>query len=197
MLAQETNEVFGGDKKWAVRTGVGHFWCPPAPGSGGTIWAEATYTLPSSLDVYLKFHHSISNMKLDAERYYPLEYGYTQRDERKADVFYNVEFGVSRSFKLGRHWITPGIGVAWVHNVTWLPSHEAILGATEVDGQYVPVAVINNYPFYRADNVVGVCGQLEYTFQFRSGFFVGLRGHMWYTAWVEGVTLSPVFGVRF
>ena len=147
--------------------------------------------------LYVKMHHSKSNMKLDVERYWPSELGYTRQGERKADVFYNVELGIARSFKLGRHWITPGVGVAWVHSVTWLPSHEEILGVTIVDGQYVPVAVITDYPFYRGDNLLGFCGQVDYTFHFRSGFFIGLRGHMWYTSWVEGITLSPVIGVRF
>lgn len=198
LIAQDDKAAaWGNDKRWALRTGVGHFWCPPAPGRGIAIWAEASYMLPSSLDVYVKMHHSKSNMKLDVERYWPSELGYTRQGERKADVFYNVELGIARSFKLGRHWITPGVGVAWVHSVTWLPSHEEILGVTIVDGQYVPVAVITDYPFYRGDNLLGFCGQVDYTFHFRSGFFIGLRGHMWYTSWVEGITLSPVIGVRF
>ncbi|MBQ9470366.1 MAG: hypothetical protein IJU72_05380 [Bacteroidales bacterium] len=153
--------------------------------------------MPSSLDVYIKMHHSKSNMKLDVERYWPSELGYTRQGERKSDVFYNVELGLSRAFALGRHRISPGVGVAWVRGVTWLPSHEEILGIADVGGQDMPVAIINDYPFYRADNVVGICGQLEYTFHFRSGFFIGLRGHMWYTSWVEGITLTPVIGVRF
>lgn len=198
LMSQDNSAAaWGGDKRWALRMGVGHFWCPAASGQGGAIWGEASYTLPSKLDVYLKAHHGISNMKLDSECFWPSELGYTRQGERKADVYYNVELGLSRAFRLGRHCISPGLGVALMYNVTWLPSHEGILGITEVDGQDVPVAVIRNYPFYRNDYLFALGGQLEYSFHFRSGFFIGLRGHICYTGFVEGITLSPMFGVRF
>ncbi|MBQ9470431.1 MAG: hypothetical protein IJU72_05705 [Bacteroidales bacterium] len=210
LFAQEANS-FGRDKKWALAGGIGAFWCPPSPSFGGAMWMQVSYTMPSSLGVFFKAQHAATTKSLDLDKFWPSDLYHSNRsaapwnsirygheNERQTEVFYLFEFGVERSFILGsRHRITPGMSVLYEHFCTWLPTHSWIGEVTLKDGSTHVLGRVDN-GFRRNADSFALGFQCEYTFHFANSFFVGLRGHLFYNfSWIEGVTLSPVFGVRF
>lgn len=204
LFAQESNS-FGRDKTWAVAGGIGAFWCPPSPSFGGTMWMEVSYTMPSSLGLFFKAQHAVTTKALDLDKLWPenivlngnsMRYGH--EDERKSEVFYLLEFGAERAFIIGnRHRITPGLSVLYEHLCTWLPTHSWVGEVTLEDGRKVVLGRVDER-FRRNDDCFAFGVKCDYTFHFANGFFAGLRGHLFYNFnWVEGVTVTPVLGVRF
>lgn len=177
------------------------------------MWMELSYTMPSSLSVFFKAQHSITTKQLDLDKLWPEDLYYDtdgtiqtiwnsvrwgHENERQSEVFYLLEFGVARAFIIGnRHRITPGLSVLYEHLCTWLPTHSRIGEVTLEDGRKVVLGRVDER-FRRNSDAFAFGVQCEYTFHFANGFFAGLRGHLFYNFdWIEGVTLSPVFGVRF
>lgn len=201
--------AFGLDKKWEFKGGAGYFLCLGTMRSGGSIWLESSYTTASSVGVFLKLQHSVSAKSVDVEQLWPsnmydrlgagLQEAHMQ--ERAGDMFYSVELGLSRSFILGggRHRITPGLSLLYEYWNGWFPTHSGVVEVVTPENRVIPVGVIDDAnEFFRTWHTIGFGAHLEYTFHFSNGFFMGLRAHtVCDFDMFEGITLSPVFGVRF
>lgn len=169
--------------------------------SGYSLWWAATYSLPSRLEFHARLGYSAANALMspeEVETLWPADGNMGDHSkERKSYEFSLFELGASYPFFMGqRHRFTPGLGVLIAYERIHLPSHT---WAVRSGGEGYPMYYgWIGAPFYRSSVVPNFTLQLEYTFHFNNGFFVGINGHCFYDFFgVNGITFSPVLGVRF
>ena len=197
--AQETNS-YGHDKVWSIKAGTGYFLEPMPMYSGYALWWQATYSLQSRLEFHARLGYATSSVLMsptEIEDLWPAD-GYMgdHSKERKSYEHTMFELGASYPFIIGgRHRIAPGLGVLILHDRIHLPSHAwAVRNEGGTPRYYGWIGA----PFYRSYFELNFSLQLEYTFHFSNGFFVGANAHCYYDFFgVNGITLSPVLGVRF
>lgn len=190
------------DKRWSLKAGAGYFFdgFSIETRKGFSTWWAASYSLPSRLEFSAKLAYCEANRWLseeEIEMLWPSDGGFSYRErERWLDVDYFCELGVSYPFIIGgRHRIAPGLGAMLLFSGSWRPTHERAV-PSESSQKYL--GVIGGSEFSKMYADLNFSFQLEYTCHFKNGFFVGLHGHLFHDlSDIEGVTISPVIGVRF
>ena len=189
------------DKRWSLKAGVGYY-CDGLieTRNGFSTWWAASYSLPSRLEFGVKLAYCEANRWFtneEIEELWPSDGGFSPRErERWMDVFYFCDFGVSYPFIIGgRHRIAPGLGAMLLFSGSWRPTHER---AVSIDGNSHYLGVIDGGTFSKMYADMNFSFQFEYTCHFSNGFFIGLHGHLFHDlSNIEGITVSPVIGVRF
>lgn len=192
------------DKRWSLKAGVGYFCQPIEFRSGYSTWWAASYSLPSRLEFSARGDYSTLNIRFTPEEIENLwpdnPYQWMGNHDRDCWVqdYFLFELGVSYPFIISqRHRIAPGIGLSLVYQRQIRPSHRWTVpvdeyGITKYYGE------ISGVDFSNRGFDLRFCFQLEYTYHFNSGFFVGLQGHLFHDfTFIDGITVSPVIGVRF
>ncbi len=164
------NEIFGLEKASEVFAN-----------GGTTVWAHGGRMLKSGYYVNVTIAY--------ANRNYNLEERWGIFEGVNNNEFYGLwGVGLSKPFNVrGQHFIEPSLGV--LYRQWWRLSP---------DFWYE-----NEVPYFRLTSGVwhdlGLQFSVSYQYQFSNGFYMGAMAGSFYI-WaigIEGLTLSPVFGVRF
>ena len=199
-LSAQESSIYGFDKRWSLKTGVGYSFVPSERDRGCSLWWEATYSKKSQLEFHTKLNYSSTTARMtteEIEMLWPSEY-YNHQNERRGSEYYLLELGVSYPFiVVQRHRIAPGAGLSLSYERIWRPSHSWAVPIDRLNvGVYEYYGSIGE-PFYNSTFTLYFALQLEYTFHFNNGFFLGARCHAFYDFTLPFVTISPVLGVRF
>lgn len=179
-FSQEESPIHS--SRYNFKGGAGYFRCLPAKSNGTSIWLEGGLKLRTGFDLILKLQHSQANMVLRSD-WGPLE------GQTKPDIFYVVDLSFSRSLRISRNSsIEPALGFMFERSYTWLPPLEYINGY---------IFLTDKFGIWAED--LGFSFRVDYHYHFNSGFFLGFRAQGYYImgCFVEGLALTPVFGVRF
>ena len=201
LSAQESSN-YGLDNRWSIKSGAGYFFVPMEMGRGYSLWCGATYSLPSRLEFQARLGHSTSSTRMSAEmieRLWPSDGGFGYRaNERTAYDYYLFEVGVSYPFILKqRHRIALGTGISLSYERNWKPSHEGTVSFDRLGVGYDNYYGLILPYFYRTLFTLYFNLEVEYTYHFNNGFFVGLCAHTFYDFTLPFITISPLLGVRF
>ncbi len=180
---------FGDGLYWDISKVAEDYWWygsveAPAPVvNGQQIWIEGGIRLNDGLIVTAQIMHvTLERKYVHASAYAGQKYQYSIR---------NYAFGLGYEFKLGKHSrLMPQIDL--IINLT--KSYNAyILGKNDNNGNLTWYPSINNYDF----SGPGAVFKLDYYYQFKDKLFLGVRGGVSYDAGMEGLTLTPILGVKF
>lgn len=172
------------NKPYSLKTGLGYFYCLPAPGHGSAMWLEFSHRLKTGFLLTYKAQFVQSYMKLKNT---PFNYW---DGDYKPDIFNIFDISMSRQFRLfgSNHIFEPGLGLQCNVSNTWL----------------VPVRLYSEgiiFEWFEAGWLIdfGLSLKLDYHYQFKNGFFCGVRATAYYVfdMWVEGLTITPILGIKF
>lgn len=192
------------DKRWSLKAGVGFFCQPIEFRNGFSTWWAASYSMPSRLEFSARGDYSTLNIRFTPEEIENLwpdnPYQWMGNHDRDcwAQDYFLFELGVSYPFIISqRHRIAPGIGLSLVYQRQIRPSHRWTVPVDEY-GITMYYGEISGVDFSNRGFDLRFSFQLEYTYHFNNGFFAGIQGHLFYDfAFIDGITISPVIGVRF
>jgi len=180
---------FGDGLYWDISKVAEDYWwsgsqTEPAPVvNGQQIWIEGGIRLNDGLIVTAQIMHATLERKYVHESAYAgQKYQYSIR---------NYAFGLGYEFKLGKHSrLMPHIDFT----VNRMKSYNAYFyEKSDNNGNVTWYPSIKNYD----DAEAGAVLNLDYYYQFKDRLFVGLRGGAYYVLGMDGITLTPVLGVKF
>jgi len=180
---------FGDGLYWDISKVAFDYWWQgsdedPAPVvNGQQIWIEGGIRLNDGLIITARIMHvTLERKYVQASTYAGQKYQYSIR---------NYAFGLGYEFKLGKHSrLMPQIDFT----VNRTKSYNAyIYGKDDNNGNLTLYPSINNYD----DSEAGAVLNLDYYYQFNNKLFVGVRGGAYYVLGMDGITLTPVLGVKF
>lgn len=188
-LAQERDTIMNGH--FNLKCGAGYFYCLPAPSDGSTIWFELSHRTNTGFNLSYKLQYAQTFMELTEDKW--LLY----KGQKKPDIFCMFDISASRQIKLFRsnHILEPGLGLMAYYSNTWLPTTE-FYPNSETGGYYVELRDVFEAQWLFD---LSISLKIDYHYQFKNGFFCGLRANGYYVlgCWLEGITLSPILGVKF
>jgi hypothetical protein len=177
-----STKIFSQDQKITIRTGTGYYADVMGMYDGPVFWLEGGFRLKTGF--YLNGRVSVASidwiMSEGAFESYK-----TIALRQMADVTF------SRPVRLkGQHFLEPGIGLKLKREYHMYPDIyiQDISGTSYIFTKY-------SYIFYE----IGFTASLDYYYQFRNNFYLGLRwdSNMIWAVGFEGLTISPLFGFRF
>ncbi len=103
----------------------------------------------------------------------------------------NYSLGLGYEFKLGKgSRLMPQLGLV----INRTKSYTAYFyGKNDNGGTFTFYPRIYNYD----DTEAGAVFNLDYYYQFKDKLFIGARGGAYYVVGMEGLTLTPILGVKF
>lgn len=150
--------------------------------NGQQMWIEGGIRLHDGLIITAGMMHVTLERRVDLSNYAGWQIQYSIR---------NYAFGLGYEFKLGKHSrLMPQLAFV----VNWsrvLRVHYS--GKYDKYGNLFLSSGIYNEP----DTEAGAVLNLDYYYQFKNKLFVGVRGGAYYVLGMDGLTLTPVLGVRF
>lgn len=145
---------------------------------GKTIWIEGGYNFNNGLFVSAGVMYELTKRKR-TDIYYP--------GQKELYFEENYSLNIGYEFNLGKgNRFMPALGVLYNRRTT---SHATFY--SDINNSIHPV-LINNI-----DSEIGLNLLLDYYYQFNNKLFLGVRAGVYYVLGWEGVTLTPVFGVKF
>ncbi len=181
---------FGDGLYWDISKVAEDYWwsgsvTAPAPiVNGQQIWIEGGIRLNDGLIVTARIMHvTLERKYVHSSAYAGQKYQYSIR---------NYAFGLGYEFKLGKHSrLMPQIDFT----VNRMKSYNAyIYGKYDNNGNLLTLyPSINNYD----DSEAGAVFNLDYYYQFNDKLFFGVRGGAYYVLGMDGLTLTPLLGVKF
>jgi len=181
---------FGAGLYWDISRVAQDYWWSgsddePAPVvNGQQIWIEGGIRLNDGLIITARIMHVTLEHYYSGSSYYAgQKYQYSIR---------NYAFGLGYEFKLGKHSrLMPQLDFT----VNRTKSYNAYInGKYDNNGNLITVyPSINNYN----DSEAGAVFNLDYYYQFKNKLFVGVRGGAYYVLGMDGITLTPIVGVKF
>lgn len=177
-----SHEVFSQENRFVLRSGAGYYTDVMGWYDGPVIWIEGGCRV--STGFYLNGRLSVSTID------WTLSDGMFS-DYRTIALRQMADITFSRPVVLkGRHFLEPGFGFKLKREYHLLPDayFEDVSGQTYLFTSY-------SYVFYE----IGFTLCLDYYYEFKSNFFMGLRAdsNVIWAVGFEGLTLSPLFGFRF
>lgn len=170
------------DKNMVIRTGLGYYMDTFTAEDGPIFWIEGGYKFKTGFNLNCRLSMSSMEWKIREGLY---------KDYKTFELRQMIDIYFSKSISLvGNHFIEPGIGFKLKRDNFLRPEATFI----ENSGNYI---IYTSYSkiFYE----IGFTINLDYYYQFSSGFFMGLRAdtNLIWALGFEGLTLSPLFGFRF
>jgi len=175
-------KVSSQDQKITIRTGTGYYADVMGMYDGPVFWLEGGFKLKTGF--YLNGRVSVASIDwIMSEGAF--ESYRTIALRQMADVTF------TRPVRLkGQHYLEPGAGLKLKREYHMYPDIfiQDISGTSYIFTRY-------SYIFYE----IGFTISLDYYYQFRSNFYLGLRGdtNMIWAVGFEGLTISPLLGFRF
>lgn len=170
------------ERKGTIRTGAGYYADAMGRCDGPIVWLEGGYKFNTGF--YLNGRLSMASIDWTMnEGFYE---GYkTIALRQMADITF------SKPIKLkGQHFLEPGLGFKLKREYTLHPDL-AIQNTAEETIFYTKYSQV----FYE----IGFTVCLDYYYEFKSNFYMGLRAdtNVIWAVGLEGLTFSPLFGFRF
>ncbi len=151
---------------------------PQAVVPGKTIWIEGGYNFNNGLFVSAGVMYDLTKRKR-TDMYYP--------GQKELYFEENYSLNIGYEFNLGKgNRFMPALGVLYNRLTT---SHATFL--PDINNSIHPV-LLNNI-----DAEIGLNLLLDYYYQFNNKLFLGVRASVYYVLGFEGITLTPVLGVKF
>lgn len=151
---------------------------PQAVVPGKAIWIEGGYNFNNGLFVSAGVMYELTKRKR-TDIFYP--------GQKELYFEENYSLNIGYEFNLGKgNRFMPALGVLFNRLTT---SHAIF--SPNINNSIHPV-LINNI-----DNEIGLNLLLDYYYQFNNKLFLGIRAGAYYVLGMEGITLTPVFGVKF
>ncbi len=157
-----------------VNTGLS----PQAVVPGKTIWVEGGYNFNNGLFVSAGVMYELTKRKR-TDPFYPGQKELYFEENYSLNIGYEFNLGKSNRFM-------PALGVLYNRLTT---SYAAFTPG--INNSIHPV-LLNNI-----DAEIGLNLLLDYYYQFNNNLFLGVRASVYYVLGWEGVTLTPVIGVKF
>lgn len=174
--------TYSQDKPFTVKTGAGYYTDMLGWNDGPIMWLEGGYRFNTGFNLNAR----ISVASIDWRIYEGVFKDYkTILIRQMADITFSRPVRVS-----GQHYIEPGVGFKLKREYSLNPD----ISFEDVSGQ------LYAYPTYSCVFYeIGFTVSLDYYYQFKSGFFLGLRSdtNIIWALGFEGLTISPLFGFRF
>ncbi len=180
---------FGAGMYWDIsKVALDYYWpgtdVSPAPiVSGPQLWIEGGIRLNDGLILTARIMHvTLERKYVQASYYAGQKYQYSIR---------NYAVGLGYEFKLGKHSrLMPQLDFT----INRTKGYNAyIFGKHDDNGNLIWYPSINNYD----DSEAGAVFNLDYYYQFKSKLFLGVRAGAYYVLGMDGITLTPVLGVKF
>jgi len=176
---------FGDGLYWDIY-GVGSdFYAGPAVPTVNSqqIWIEGGIRLNDGLIVTAGIMHVTLEQKYEhASSYAGQKYQYSIR---------NYTFGLGYEFKLGTHSrLMPQLAFVVNRTQSYTPYFGEVFNNDGTVTIYPRIDVWD-------DSEAGAVLNLDYYYQFKDKLFLGVRGGAYYVLGMDGLTLTPVLGVKF
>ncbi len=156
---------------------------PTAVVPGKTLWIEGGYKLNNGLILSAGAMWELTHRKR-------IDVVYQGQKELYFEENYSVNVGYE--INLGkRNYFTPSLGLLYNRLTTSTAEYE--LPFNHNNTLYITNPVISN----TVDTELGLVLSLDYYHQFNNNLFIGARTGVYYVLGFEGITLTPVFGVKF
>ncbi len=156
---------------------------PTAVVPGKTLWIEGGYKLNNGL---ILSAGAMWELTLD-KRIDVVYHG-----QKELDFEENYSASIGYEIHLGkRNYFTPSLGLLFDRLTT---------STAEYDNPYIhnDTLYISNPVISKiVDTELGLVLSLDYYYQFNNNLFVGARAGVYYILGFEGITLTPVLGVKF
>lgn len=170
------------ESRFQLKSGAGYYTDMLGWFDGPIIWLEGGFRLNTGFNI----NSRVSAASID----WKINNGYF-KDYETILLRQMLDITFSRPVRLkGQHFIEPGIGFKLKREYSLNPevTIENISGQTYLFARYSDVFYEIGFTFY-----------LDYYYQFKNGFFLGLRAdtNVIWALGFEGLTISPLFGFRF
>ncbi|VAW26237.1 hypothetical protein MNBD_BACTEROID07-936 [hydrothermal vent metagenome] len=150
--------------------------------NGQQIWIEGGIRLNDGLVITAGVMHVTLDRRVGLSNYSGWQIQYNIR---------NYAFGLGYEFKLGKHSrLMPELAFA-VHWSKVLRVY--YFGKYDNSGDLT----LNSEIYNEKETKAGAVFNLDYYYQFKNRLFVGLRSGVYYVSGMEGITLTPLLGVKF
>jgi len=176
------NKSLSQEEKFTIRTGAGYYADLMGMYDGPALWLEGGYKFYTGF--YLNGRVSIASVD------WTMTEGFFE-SYRTMSVRQMVDITFSRPVRLkGQHYLEPGLGFKLKREYNFYPD----LTIQTIDEQ--------TYFYTRYSQIfweIGFTICLDYYYQFKSNFYMGLRAdtNVIWALGLEGLTVSPLFGFRF
>lgn len=174
--------VMSQEKPFTIKTGAGYYTDMLGWYDGPIMWLEGGYRLNTGFNLNAR----VSVASIDWHINEGIFKGYrTILVRQMADITFSRPFRLS-----GQHFLEPGAGFKLKREYNLNPD----ISFEDVSGQ------LYLYPTYsHVFYEIGFTLNLDYYYQFKSGFFLGARSdtNIIWSLGFEGLTISPLFGFRF
>ncbi len=170
------------ESKLTIRTGVGYYADLMGMYDGPVNWLESGFRFNTGF--YLNGRISISS--IDWKISEGIFKGY-----RTMAIRQMIDLTFSKQLKIvNQHFLEPSLGFKLKREYSYYPN----ITIQNNDGQIIYYTSYSKI-FYE----FGFTICLDYYYQFKSGFFMGLRAdtNVIWALGFEGLTFSPIFGFRF
>lgn len=175
-------EIFSQGNHFTIRSGAGYYMDTFTGDDGPIIWIEAGYKLRTGFLLNARFSMSTIDWKIREGVFKDYK---TIQHRQMYDIFFSRPVGLK-----GQHFLEPGIGFKLKKEYLLKPDVMIInnSGGNSIYTSYSDV-------FYELG--FNIC--LDYYYQFKTNFFLGLRSdtNVIWALGFEGLTFSPLFGFRF
>jgi len=155
---------------------------PKATVSGQPLWLEGAVKLNNGMFVSANILYVSLNRK-----YLDLIY----QNQKYQYVIKNYTLSLGYEFNIGKHQkFMPQLGLLYYRNKASLAKNDIVIN----NGVIQSIApFIDNV----VDEEIGQVLNLDYYYQFKNNFFLGVRANVTYVLGFEGITFTPVLGVKF
>ena len=155
---------------------------PTAVAPGKTLWIEGGYKLNNGLILSAGAMWELTNGKYTDVVYQGQKELYFE-ENYSANIGYEIHLGKSNYF-------TPTLGLLY-NRLTTSTAEYSIL--YQNNKPFIANPFISNI----VDTELGLVLSLDYYHQFNNNLFIGARAGVYYVLGFEGITLTPVLGVKF
>jgi hypothetical protein len=174
--------TFSQEERFTIRSGAGYYMDVFTTDDGPIIWLEGGYKINTGFMI----NGRISMASLD----WKIREG-TFEDYTTIQLRQMADLTFSRTVKIkGQHFLEPGVGFKLKREYFLKPNITSIYNG----GTYYQYTSYSDI-FYE----IGFTICLDYYYQFKSNFYLGLRAdtNVIWALGFEGLTFSPLFGFRF
>lgn len=155
---------------------------PKAIVSGEPIWLEGAVKLNNGMFVTANIMYVSLNRK-----YLDLIY----QNQKYQYIIKNYGLNLGYEFKIGKHQkFMPQLGLIYYRNKASLAKNDIVINNGVIQS-------ISPYIDNIVDEEIGQVLNLDYYYQFKNNIFLGVRTNVVYALGFEGITFSPVLGVKF
>lgn len=182
VLGAVSNTAFSQESRFTIRSGAGYYMDVFTTNDGPIIWLEGGYKFNTGFNLNGRVSMTSVDWKIRQGLF---------KDYKTILLRQMVDLTFSKPIKIkGQHFLEPGFGFKLKREYFLKPDIEEVYnsGGNIIYTSYSDI-------FYE----IGFTICLDYYYQFKSNFYMGLRAdtNVIWALGLEGLTVSPLFGFRF